>query len=90
MNEYKDLIFEEDWIEEEKKNIIYNKRFTNFLIENNIYDKYIYNVKHHIIIEYSDNTLGNHLIIDAFNWQKTPEGELFWYNIHKKWLNKIK
>ena len=29
-------------------------------------------------------------LTDAFKWDKSPEGEVFWHNLHISWLNKLK
>lgn len=37
-------VWEEYWEEDDDKNIIFNKEFTDFLIDNNAYDKFIYTI----------------------------------------------
>jgi len=61
-------------------------KLSEFLKENNCYDKFINNFDKDLDYEdwkeYVDRSIG-----DAFAWDKTPEGETYWIDIHNKWCN---
>jgi hypothetical protein len=75
--------------------------FINFLLQNNIFDKFFVNFFNKKTTFYWDNfykneedkiidliseTPFNTLIPLSFNWNKTNEGFEFWNDIFKKWL----
>jgi len=70
------------------------KLFINWLITNEIYDAYIYawEIEQDLDFSYSfENWVHNegipisNLIIFAFTWGDTDEGQYFWENYHDRW-----
>ena len=81
----------------DKNNIDYRRLFFKFLKENNLYDKWVYNIKtqHSSIFKYqffwkNKNKIlfsGNcsSAINSAFCWDDTNEGYDFWERLEVKW-----
>ena len=65
------------------------KRFRLFLIENNAYSKYIYNVMHdkeyRAIYGCNEHIRPKGAICDTFSWARTIEGRDFWNDLNNKW-----
>ena len=98
MKYLKEYIDWEDWDEEDKQPIG-NELFTQFLIDNDIYDKWL---------EYTLSFKGlksvddiNYLIKEfklknsdiftlGFAWRHTSEGYGYWRKLNKKWLKLCK
>ena len=60
--------------------------FRLFLIQNNAFDSYIKNVDNNRINNYySDGETFNRIIDASFVWHRTPEGEDYWLELHRKW-----
>ena len=100
MKIYEQFEDEESWWEEESpyekihKPIIGTEKFTRFLIDYNIYDKFVFNVKKYMKIrcnkdvdidEISIIVGENPKILNCFIWNDTEEGYIFWKNIAKNW-----
>ena len=61
-------------------------KFRLFLIQNNTFDSYIKNVDNNRInAYYSDGDTFNRIIDASFIWHRTPEGEDYWLELHRKW-----
>jgi len=69
-------------------------KFYNFLNDNNIIDKYVYNIEKYSfntnndlsnIISFLGKLMESHYIVNSFNWGITPEGYSYWEQINKKW-----
>jgi len=77
-----------------KNNKLTNETFINFLKNNDVYDRFIYNCKNDNGFKNkhwsSLNELCNELNAEeyftyAFNWSNTKEGGNFWYKLSIKW-----
>jgi hypothetical protein len=94
-----------DWnyIDEEKPDIMPefkdNEDFYNFLVENDVLDKFIdhynkYKFKKISLKKYLKNKKKLNLIYNlidySFNWTITPEGHKFWSKLNDKWRNKLR
>ena len=81
----------DDWDEEEfneEDSLLTNKEFVKFLKDNNVYDKFIYNLKNYISLDdYCYKIYITNYILDSFTWNNTKEGHNFWYDIYNKWVN---
>jgi len=74
--------------------------FYNFLVENDILDKFIYNYNNYKknigikgIKDYLDERKKNgtyELNVSAFLWTPTKEGADFWYQMHNKWVKYLR
>ena len=80
--------------------IIDKKSFISFLKENNCYNQYMYNFRHHSMNrDYNDfsrfykETIESHTLIDlidnAFWWDETKEDFFYWENISNKFKEKF-
>lgn len=59
--------------------------FVSFLKENNAYGKYIHNLNTIKSKNFNKEIQNRDLIICAFKWILTNEGDKFWRDIHYKW-----
>jgi len=89
-----DKIFE-DWDEEEINiEIIFDKYFTNFLIDNNAYNNYItasgFGASSNKSVDKINKVLNNinelNIINHPFVWKFTPQKNDYWSKINKKWV----
>lgn len=67
----------------------YKKIFLLFLKENNIYNKYKYQlrVRGNTIDEFLDKCdKPMSFLAESFNWVNTPQGYDFWREINRKWI----
>jgi len=75
-------------------------RFISFLNKNNVYDKFIDNLKNPILnkgfiwLERTDNYKKFLTVLHptnwinySFNWSKSKDGENFWLDLDVKWVN---
>jgi len=72
--------------------------FTNFLIANDLYDKFIYNIKtfpseeflfdFSTIEKYYDDIEEGEEFLN-FDWEITPEGDKFWKSVYYQWRKVI-
>jgi hypothetical protein len=79
-----------DWNIEEKDDIvIFNDEiFSNFLKDNNAYDKFIYNLEHYSFSKIKFDKLDNIKkldYLDVFYWKNTKEGVGYWDNLNDEW-----
>jgi hypothetical protein len=88
-----------NFIDEEKPYIVPefegNEDFYNFLVDNDVLDKYIdnyneYKFKKISLKKYLKNIDKKNLIDNSFNWEITPEGHKFWSKLNDKWINKLR
>lgn len=79
------------------------KMFNQFLIENNIKEKYLNNIQTTDSIRFRERNRVSIKPIDfissiieknpieiinySFNWERSDEGHTFWYNKEKQWKN---
>ena len=62
-------------------------KFRLFLIQNNALESYLKNVDNNRINRYYLDDERFIRIIDAsFVWHRTPEGEDYWLELHRKWV----
>lgn len=70
--------------------------FTQFLIQNHVYESFILNfyeyhkrvhneIKLKDFLHYFNPSKAINILSAAFNWDATPQGYDFWYNIYQKW-----
>lgn len=73
------------------RNNIFFPILLKFLNDNQIKDKYFYNVEHYPQMNFEMLKFYSPMnyINLPFLWKKTNEGELFWYNISSKWIKYI-
>lgn len=75
-------------------------KFAQFLNDNGAVGRFIRNTEKGLknteetqtkvtVNEYLKFTKPNRTINGAFDWEKSPEGWLFWKILHDKWLKKI-
>lgn len=78
-----------------KKEIHNNKKLCEFLIKNNAFDNFMKNGINHIkknkvtdgeVITIARRTINP--IIRAFDWDETPEGQNYWYDLFDKYRRK--
>jgi len=86
---------------DETESSLTDKEFVKFLKDNNIYDKFIYDLqqdinmrkkKGHPYIEvnnFCNETDYLDYILGAFPWGNTPEGTDFWIRYNHKWVKYI-
>ena len=94
IKEYKEIDFD-DWDEEEdtiSDEFRGHKKFYNFLVDNDILDKWLYNFEHDyrnqegvrtirkFLLNNSENYLNN-----CFNWEGTEERHAYWERFNTKW-----
>jgi len=80
--------------------LITNRKLIKFLKENNAYEKFIYNLFENLKDAKAKGASGFHFrkkikvlndtenydqIENAFTWSTTPEGRIFWENLHIKY-----
>ena len=75
--------------------------FNNFLMDNDVYDKYYSNVSnyidvssyggiHQFMIKICEATDPRIMITSPFAWERTPEGSEVWVRISQKWEQRFK
>lgn len=77
-------------------NKLMKKKFINFLKENHVYERFMYNFEHRKEIHnlypkinfkrYFDVTYEKHLLYNAFAWRGTCQGYVFWQELNQKWI----
>jgi len=91
--EYNNIDFE-DWDDEEYEytDPLEDDKFVKFLIDNNIYDRFIYNIKNDKgYLSQNDEHLNRSQYISyTFGWGDSKEGYKFWLGINHKWRNHLK
>ena len=60
-----------------------------FLKENDIYDKFMYNLRSHIANSYEFDRIGIPLNENSFIWNDTSDGGVFWSEISDKIYDKF-
>lgn len=69
------------------------KKFIDFLKKHNAYEVYVQNAvnDHHAVL---DGIVKRHdpenWVRAAFDWSLTQQGQDYWLNIHKMWINEVK
>jgi len=78
-----------------------DKTFVKFLKDNNIHDKFIYNLQQFIhkrkkkglsytkISDFCNKTDNIDYILYSFSWSDTPEGADFWSGYNNKWWKEL-
>lgn len=72
------------------------KIFIQFLIQNHVYESFILNfyeyhkrvhneIKLTDFLHYFDTSKAINILSAAFDWDSTPQGYDFWYDIYQKW-----
>ena len=80
-------------------NLNSKQQFIRFLKDNNVFEKYIYNLEHREEIhpwypkvsakKYFDTIDEKNLLYCAFAWSYTRQEMYFWLNLNEKWLDYI-
>ena len=70
------------------------QQFIQFLKQNNIYEKYVFNFNHKRtikinFIKFLNNVEPFNLIYNAFPWHRTEEGISTWNKLSKQWIEKL-
>lgn len=69
------------------------QQFVQFLIDNDAYDKFLYNYSHTPLLEdFMNNFTVNgsaKFITKAFSWGTTKEGSYFWAKLSVKWKKRL-
>lgn len=67
------------------------EKFINFLKVNKAHEKFIKNLRnsrYSSIDEFEDEEYDD-WILNAFRWDKTPEGEEYWQELDDMWCNQV-
>lgn len=101
-NQNDEYLEEEDEDEDDDYDFITDKKFRQFLIDNKCLYGYLHNCheyenkvklymhQHIYFIKEFDKQQELNYIMNAFDWDKTPEGEKFWDIINDKWVKLLK
>jgi hypothetical protein len=78
----------------EEKEGLTNNQLVNFLQKNNVYDSFIYNIKHYnfldcISIETFCDVFEKNFYINSFSWKFSKEGFNYWLNLNIKWIQSL-
>ena len=75
-------------IEEQDNNLIYDKIFAEWLVNNNIYDKYLNNIM--LSVDVLKDISRHKYITHMFIWDASHDGNDFWKKMNNKWIDYIK